>query len=193
MRRILAAFLALGGGLLSLMVTVGPLEAGGGGHGGCTQKPQEGANRPVVIRNSCFTPTLLYVEQGSTVTWTNEDEVQHNAVFLDDSRAGGASYLEKGQSARQTFDAVGLFVYYCSLHPSMVGVVVVGDLAAATAAAQGPVDSQAASGNGQHVESATTASGSGGDALTAGLVVGVGLVSAGGGFLLRRRQGDQRS
>jgi plastocyanin len=57
------------------------------------------------------------------VTWTNNDFVDHTTTFgwdwleLGRRRAGGKFSV--------TFQSAGTFPYHCTLHPSMVGTVVV--------------------------------------------------------------------
>ena len=181
MQRLLRSLLIVTAGVIGLSAFAAPLEAGGGGHGGCIEQPREGANQPVEITNSCFTPAVLYVEPGTTVTWTNKDEMVHNVTFLDGNRAGDDPELYYRNSVSHTFDTPGLYAYYCSIHPSMLGVVAVGDPSAFAVSqpAQQPDPSAAAT--------VTASSGSALSPSIAGLILGVGLVSAGGGYLLRRR------
>jgi plastocyanin len=192
MQRLFASLLIATTGVIGLFAFALPTEAGGGGHGGCVEAPREGANEPVAIRNSCFTPAVLYVEAGATVTWTNQDEMGHNVILFSGQRLGeqkpffqgdGVGFL-KGESISHTFEAPGLYAYYCSIHPSMLAVVAVGDPAsfAATQQSQQPEPSPPIA-----PDAVAVSSHSGLTPLLAGLILGVGLVSAGGGYLLRRR------
>ncbi len=59
---------------------------------------------------------------GGTVTWTNSDDLEHDATFKD----GTASpYLTKGKTYSRKFDAAGTYEYLCSIHPFMVGTITV--------------------------------------------------------------------
>ncbi len=182
MQRLIASlFIATSGGI-GLFAFAAPIEAGGGGHGGCMEQPRESTSDLVEIVNYCFTPAVLHVEPGTTVTWTNEDQEVHNVTFFDGSRAGDDPDLYYRNSVSATFDAPGLYAYYCSVHPMMLGVVAVGDPAgfAISQPSQQPEASPPAA-------PAVASAASGLNPTIAGLVVAVGIVSAGGGYLLRRR------
>ncbi|MFA6475688.1 MAG: cupredoxin family copper-binding protein [Patescibacteria group bacterium] len=75
----------------------------------------------VNIQNLTFSPTTLTVQKGTTVTWTNNDSAPHQ-IKAD---AFNSSQLAKGQSFSFTFNTVGTFDYSCSIHPSMLGKIVV--------------------------------------------------------------------
>src|SRR5215208_3401878 len=76
-----------------------------------------------------YDPTPVNVAVGTTVTWTNNDATLHTAVSgTPDSGPSGefdSSYLAKGKTFSHTFDTAGTFDYYCTLHPFMIGQVVV--------------------------------------------------------------------
>jgi len=73
------------------------------------------------IQNFAFSPATLTVKKGATVTWTNNDSAPHQIK----SATFNSSQLSKGQSFSFTFDAVGTFDYSCSIHPSMLGKIIV--------------------------------------------------------------------
>jgi plastocyanin len=172
-------------------------EAGGGGHGQCL--PREAADGPVVIRYGCFSPTVLYVETGETVEWQQMDSVPHNVTLLDGEVAGGDRGLYAGDSVSHVFETPGVYAYYCTVHPMMLGVIVAGDPASAGLGAnlrlQIPEQhSQATTGDGGGQVDAFKGSGPGGGfrwaeaaigaGLFGGLVVGLGAV--GGRISIRR-------
>jgi plastocyanin len=77
----------------------------------------------VVIKNFDFMPMQTTVSAGATVTWQNQDEEPHtvtsdSGVFRSGAIDGGASYAFK-------FDKPGTYKYVCSIHPKMVGTIVV--------------------------------------------------------------------
>ncbi len=80
----------------------------------------------VTIKDMAFAPAKITIKKGSTVVWTNQDSVGHNAVG-DSAQAGGlpttATLLSKGQTESFTFNAVGVFTYHCTPHPFMQGTV----------------------------------------------------------------------
>ncbi|SRR6266404_6160064 len=77
----------------------------------------------VNIDNFNFTPPTLVVEPGTTVTWTNADDSPHT-VRENDGKFKSAA-LDTDDTFSQTFTAPGEYQYFCSIHPRMVGKVVV--------------------------------------------------------------------
>lgn len=79
------------------------------------------ATAAVKVDNFTFTPMKLTIKAGTTVTWTNADDVPHTIVAV-----GGAFRslaLDTGEYFTYTFTKPGLYKYYCSVHPRMVGIV----------------------------------------------------------------------
>jgi plastocyanin len=73
-----------------------------------------------------FEPAAITVPDGTTVTWTNNDNFTHNVRLLDDG--GEILDLPPGESVSFTFRGPGKHRYDCSFHPAdMTGVVVVTD------------------------------------------------------------------
>jgi plastocyanin len=76
-----------------------------------------------------YDPSPANLAVGTTVTWTNNDATLHTATSgTPDSGPSGefdSSYLTKGKTFQHTFDKAGTFDYYCTLHPFMIGQVVV--------------------------------------------------------------------
>ncbi len=71
-----------------------------------------------------FEPAAITVPDGTTVTWTNNDNFTHNVRLLDDG--GDVLELPPGESVSFTFTGPGEHRYDCSFHPSdMSGVVIV--------------------------------------------------------------------
>jgi 3',5'-cyclic-AMP phosphodiesterase len=78
----------------------------------------------VKIDNFAFTPKTLSVSPGTTVTWTNRDDVPHNIVSTDKKFI--STVLDTDQKFSFTFDTPGSFPYFCKIHPMMTGTVQVG-------------------------------------------------------------------
>ena len=73
-----------------------------------------------------FEPAAITVPDGSTVTWTNNDNFTHNVRLIDDG--GDVLALPPGESVSFTFTGPGEHRYDCSFHPNdMTGVVVVSE------------------------------------------------------------------
>ena len=77
----------------------------------------------VEIRGYAFAPETLTVTAGTTVTWVNEDETPH--TISEPGRAFRSAALDTGDRFTHTFAAPGEFTYICTLHPMMVGKVIV--------------------------------------------------------------------
>jgi len=75
------------------------------------------------IVNFAFAPPTITVHAGGAVTWTNADDDPHTVVA--DGGAFKSAALDTGDSFRQVFATPGTYVYHCSLHPYMVGKIVV--------------------------------------------------------------------
>jgi plastocyanin len=73
--------------------------------------------------SNSYNPNPLEVNVGETVTWINDDSVIHTATSTDGTFDSGI--MRNGQSFSYTFDTAGEYPYYCTLHPNMVGTVVV--------------------------------------------------------------------
>jgi plastocyanin len=83
--------------------------------------PADGTH--VVIDNFSFTPATTSVPVGTTVTWTNHDDIPHNVVSPE--RTFKSPVLDTDEVFSHTFTAAGTYKYYCSIHPRMTGQVVV--------------------------------------------------------------------
>ena len=84
---------------------------------------QDGA---VTIRTFAFDPDPMRVEVGTTVTWTNDDDILHTVTSGERGDPDGA-FDEKldgpGSVAEHTFEEPGTYAYHCSIHPGMDAVV----------------------------------------------------------------------
>ena len=114
--------------LAAVLVPAVPAHAGGGCH---DRSHTEAAGSSVDLKMNCFKPSVLSVEPGTTVTFTNRDDVEHaiSGNSIDEWKT-----LDAGASTTQRYDTPGTYAYMCHLHPAMTGAVVVGTpaLAAAT-------------------------------------------------------------
>jgi plastocyanin len=77
----------------------------------------------VVVDNFSFAPATTTVPVGTTITWTNRDDVPHNVVSTEQKFK--SPVLDTDEKFSHTFDAPGTYKYYCSIHPKMTGEVVV--------------------------------------------------------------------
>jgi LPXTG-motif cell wall-anchored protein len=107
------------------------------------------ASGSVTIADFSFAPATITIDQGDTVTWTNDGPSKHSAT--SSSGEFDTGILDKGASGSHTFDQAGTYSYICTPHPFMHGTVVV-------RAAQAGGGDTSGSGNG-----ATGEAGGGGD------------------------------
>jgi len=84
-------------------------------------------NITVRINGMRFEPASITVSPGTTVTWVHESPMPHTISGNADGL--GSSTLYNGQTYSHTFTKDGLYNYYCGIHPSMTGSVVVEDVA----------------------------------------------------------------
>jgi plastocyanin len=77
----------------------------------------------VKIDNFTFSPATLTVAPGTTVTWTNDDDIPHTVVGKE--KGFRSKPLDTGNEFSFTFATAGEYAYFCSLHPHMVGKIIV--------------------------------------------------------------------
>lgn len=77
----------------------------------------------LTMQNFAYQPTNIQVKVGTTVTWTNQDNVPHSVTFKNGMKDSGL--LSQGQSFSYTFNTSGTYQYYCTVHPYMVATVTV--------------------------------------------------------------------
>ena len=93
-----------------------------GAFGSAGAPPADGETA-VKIDNFSFTPNTITVSVGSTVRWTNHDDVPHNVMNEDKSIK--SKTLDTNDNFSYTFSKPGTYSYYCSIHPRMIGKIVV--------------------------------------------------------------------
>lgn len=77
----------------------------------------------VEIDNFTFKAPAVTVKPGTTVMWTNGDDIPHTVVSKDGLFK--SKVLDTGDKFSFTFAKPGQFGYFCSLHPHMTGTVTV--------------------------------------------------------------------
>jgi plastocyanin len=86
-----------------------------------------GRGSTVELSEMCFDATVLYVEPGTEVTWTNRDSMGHIVVGVADTWGDPDLMLYEGDTVSNRFDEDGVYPYACWIHPGMIGAIVVGD------------------------------------------------------------------
>jgi amicyanin len=84
----------------------------------------EGTPNTVTIDNFSFAPATLTVKAGTTVTWTNRDDIPHGIASANNAFKKGPAQ-DTDESFSFTFTTPGTYQYFCYLHPHMVGSIVV--------------------------------------------------------------------
>ncbi len=108
-----------------LLVALGLGIAGmGAGKGSFTASAQQNPEpTEVKIDNFSFGPGTLTVPVGTTITWTNRDDIPHTVVSTEG--VFKSKVLDTDEKFSFTFSKAGSYPYFCSIHPKMTGKVVV--------------------------------------------------------------------
>ena len=107
--------------LAALGLGIAGLGAGAGNVTASAQPKPE--TMEVKIDNFTFGPAELTVTAGTTITWTNRDDIPHTVVSTD--KVFKSKVLDTDEKFSFTFSTPGTFPYFCSIHPKMTGKVVV--------------------------------------------------------------------
>lgn len=108
-------------GILGTALALGAAATPGsaGGTGGKPATPTE-----VKIDNFSFGPPTVTIPAGTTITWTNNDDVPH-VVSSDDNKMFKSKALDTDDHFSFTFTKPGTYNYYCAIHPKMTAKIVV--------------------------------------------------------------------
>lgn len=120
---------------------------GGGGDEGVADQPTDAATEPagdtaaddaagqeaaagdaVLVQGFRFQPPRLEVAAGTAVSWTNQDDIEHTATAGTPEAPGGefdVALDTKGAEGSHTFATPGTYAYFCKVHNSMRGEIVV--------------------------------------------------------------------
>ena len=82
------------------------------------------AETAIKIDNFTFSPDTVTVPVGSTLRWTNRDDIPHTVVS-DDKTSFKSKALDTDETFSYTFTKPGTYVYFCSIHPKMTGKIIV--------------------------------------------------------------------
>ncbi len=77
----------------------------------------------IKIDNFSFSPASLTVPLGTTVRWTNRDDIPHTVV--SENKTFKSKALDTDQEFTYTFTRPGTYNYFCSIHPKMTAKIVV--------------------------------------------------------------------
>ena len=110
-------------GMWDMMDDMGGMQGMMGGGGGPQTTGSARGSGEVRIADFRFEPSIMNVSPGTVITWTNEDQAPHTATSRDESFDTGR--LDEGESAEAKFETPGTFEYFCEVHSSMTGRIVV--------------------------------------------------------------------
>jgi plastocyanin len=82
-----------------------------------------GKTNQITIDNFSYSPAELKVAPGTTVTWTNHDDVPHTVT--ENNFKFKSPALDTDEAFSYKFETPGTYEYFCSLHPRMVARVIV--------------------------------------------------------------------
>jgi plastocyanin len=82
-----------------------------------------GVTNTVAIDNFTFNPQHTVVKMGTTVTWTNKDDIPHAVAAAN--KLFKSKALDTDDNYSFTFATPGTYEYFCSIHPHMTGTIVV--------------------------------------------------------------------
>ena len=105
----------------ALVLGIGALDTGQNNFVASAQ--EKASTMEVKIDNFSFGPAALTVPVGTTVTWTNRDDIPHTVVSTDG--VFKSKVLDTDEKFSFTFSKAGSYPYFCSIHPKMTGKVVV--------------------------------------------------------------------
>jgi plastocyanin len=94
-------------------------------HGGPIARAEQtkSAATNITIDNFSFAPKEITVAAGTTITWVNRDDVPHTVVNPDKKFRSKA--LDTDDQFSFTFTDAGTYNYFCSVHPTMTGKIIV--------------------------------------------------------------------
>jgi plastocyanin len=111
--------------ILAAVLTIGFVSIVEGRRGFVLNAQEKASPMELKIDNFSFGPAALTVAAGTTVTWTNRDDIPHTVVSTDDPKAFKSKVLDTDEKFSFTFSKAGTYPYFCSIHPKMTGKVIV--------------------------------------------------------------------
>ena len=91
--------------------------------GGVLLADAQSQTSAIAIDNFTFNPQTVTVKAGTTITWTNKDDIPHAVAAV--GKQFKSKVMDTDNSYSFTFTTPGSYAYFCSLHPHMTGTIVV--------------------------------------------------------------------
>ncbi len=89
-----------------------------------TPAPASGTAVAIGMKGLQFGPKAVTIKVGTTVTWTNQEDIPHN-VTADSGAKFKSGTFGKGGTFRFKATKAGTIKYECTIHPGMVGTLTV--------------------------------------------------------------------
>jgi plastocyanin len=110
-------------GSVTLMIALAAMLTTVGRVGGVGAQEKAPAGVAVKIDNFSFGPATVTVPVGTTVTWTNRDDIPHTAVSTDG--VFKSKVMDTDDKFSFVFSKPGTYPYFCTIHPKMTGQIIV--------------------------------------------------------------------
>jgi len=114
-------YLKIGLLFIAGMVMISCGKSNGYGNNNTTTPPP--VTNTVSIVNMTFSPATLNVPVGTTVTWTNNDNMTHTVT--SDASGFDSGDIAPGGKYSKVFSVAGTYAYHCTIHPGMKGTITV--------------------------------------------------------------------
>ena len=98
---------------------------GGSGSAGTEPMPAKPTTMEMQQQNRRFSPDLVVIPAGASVSFPNFDPIFHNVFSLSKAKSFDLGNYSKGQTKMVTFPKPGIVAVYCHLHPNMTGTIIV--------------------------------------------------------------------
>lgn len=104
---------------------------------GAATKPYEQAitvsvaGKQVTIQGFRYSPNIITIDEGESVTWTNQDDTAHTVTITQGQETFDSAEIAPGQQFSYTFTKPGTYSYECTIHTAMKGSIHVKPAAAA--------------------------------------------------------------
>jgi plastocyanin len=104
----------------------GPAAAGNATENGTESADQVKSDKVEMAQlDRRFSPDLVVIPVGSTVSFPNMDPIFHNVFSLSKPKSFDLGSYDKGDTRKVTFPKPGIVEVYCHLHPNMAATIVI--------------------------------------------------------------------
>ena len=87
--------------------------------------PTAASGLHVVIKDLAFSPKAATAKVGQTITWTNQDQVDHTVSYVSGPKFKSSGSLGDGRTFSLKLTQAGVIHYVCTIHPFMTATLVV--------------------------------------------------------------------